>query len=180
MNKQNIVNKKKKEENVLQFDPDLLFENLNHFCSDETNGNDENDFDIDIENFYEWPEYVNSHVNLQSTQSTNVVKAANSNNNRNKRFPEVLYELLQETGTNHRQHSIVSWLPHGRAFQVKNRNGFVGNILSKYFKHTQIKSFQRQLQLYEFERIKKGPYKGAYKHFFFRRGNIKLLGNIKR
>jgi len=58
--------------------------------------------------------------------------------------------------------SIVSWLSHGNSFKVHNVPVFVSEILPLFFKQTKYKSFQRQLNLWGFERIQNGPEKGAY------------------
>jgi len=49
-----------------------------------------------------------------------------------------------------------------------------------YFKQTKIASFQRQLNMYGFKRLTKGPDKGGYYHRFFMRKNPELACNIDR
>jgi hypothetical protein len=64
--------------------------------------------------------------------------------------------------------NIVSWQPHGKAFRVHDHEEFAGTIIPRYFKQTKYKSFQRQLNLYGFHRIRnKGLDKGAYCHPLF-------------
>jgi hypothetical protein len=48
----------------------------------------------------------------------------------------------------------------------------------KYFKHTQYKSFQRQLNLWGFKRITSGHEKNAVHHEHFRRGCPELCNHI--
>ena len=77
-------------------------------------------------------------------------------------FPEKLMEMLsKESSTNS---SIVSWLPHGRAFIVRKPKDFSETIMHKYFRQTKITSFQRQLNLYGFRRLTQGPDAGSYYH----------------
>ncbi|KAG7347584.1 HSF-type DNA-binding protein [Nitzschia inconspicua] len=78
-------------------------------------------------------------------------------------FPWKLHEMLLNAITEHKE-SIVSWLPEGKAFKVHNVPEFVRDILPMYFKQTKYKSFQRQLNLWNFERLTSGPHKGAYFH----------------
>ena len=77
-------------------------------------------------------------------------------------FPEKLMDMLA-TESNENS-SIVSWLPHGRAFIVRKPKEFADDIMPKYFRQTKITSFQRQLNLYGFRRITKGADAGSYYH----------------
>ena len=49
-----------------------------------------------------------------------------------------------------------------------------------YFNHTQVSSFQRQLNLYGFTRINTGPNTGGYYHELFLRGRPALCLYIRR
>ena len=53
-------------------------------------------------------------------------------------------------------------------------------VLPRHFRHNKLTSFQRQLNLYGFQRISKGADAGRYFHPLFRRGRPDLLGSIKR
>jgi hypothetical protein len=98
---------------------------------------------------------------------------------RNQVFPFLLHDMLEATEKDGRQ-SVVSWLPHGRGFKVYNPEVFVREILCSFFNQTQYKSFQRQLNIYGFERIKYGPFKGAYIHELFIRGRPSLFSLMVR
>ena len=76
--------------------------------------------------------------------------------------------------------SIVSWLPDQTSFKVHNQAAFVNNILPRYFNQTKYRSFQRQLNVWGYERISDGPGKGGYKHKHFVRNNPSLCHNMKR
>jgi hypothetical protein len=76
--------------------------------------------------------------------------------------------------------NIVSWLPDGNAFKVHKVPDFVSKILPMYFKQTKYKSFQRQLNLWGFERLTSGPDKGAYYHDQFLRDDPDLCSKLTR
>lgn len=87
-----------------------------------------------------------------------------------KSFPMKLFEVLQ---TN--QHfDILRWVPSGKAFVILDKTRFTNEILPKYFKKAQYASFARKLSRWQFERISKGPFAGAYYNNFFRRDMKKL------
>ena len=76
---------------------------------------------------------------------------------------------------------IVSWQPHGRAFAVHDKDRFIGEIMPRYFKQSRFSSFLRQLNLYNFVRIKRdNGDKGGYYHELCLRGRSELCALIER
>lgn len=104
-------------------------------------------------------------------------QALNSGRNHNA-FPYRLYEMLQLVESDGLDH-IVSWQPHGRCFVVHKPEEFTA-ILPRYFKLSKIASFQRQLNLYGFQRLTKGLDRGGYYNECFLRGKEFLLDNLQR
>lgn len=94
-------------------------------------------------------------------------------------FPWKLHDMLK-TSVAADKESVVAWLPHGKAFKVYNVPEFVAGILPSFFKQTKYKSFQRQLNLWGFERIQNGPEKGAYYHPQFLRDDPGLCKHLTR
>lgn len=90
-------------------------------------------------------------------------------------FPEKLMMILSKPEHAH----IISWLPHGRAFIVRNSNLFGKAVLPTYFKTKQVKSFRKQLSLWGFKRLTRGPDGGAYYHQLFLRGMPSLLKGMR-
>ena len=79
-------------------------------------------------------------------------------------FPVVLYTLLSEASL-FGFSNIISWQPHGRSFLIHRSKEFVRDIVPKYFKHSKLASFQRQLSLYGFTRMcQESPDRGSYFH----------------
>jgi hypothetical protein len=78
--------------------------------------------------------------------------------------------------------SVVSFLPHGRAFVVHDNKRFIKEVLPKYFSHGTWLSFTRQLSLYGFRRIndRSCPDVGAYYHELFLRGHKGLSLHMRR
>jgi len=71
---------------------------------------------------------------------------------------------------------IISWLPHGRGFIVKDSKRFISDIHPKYFTNSiQYKTFIRMLNMWDFKRITKGPDCGAYYHQMFLKGMPNLV-----
>jgi hypothetical protein len=78
--------------------------------------------------------------------------------------------------------SIVAWLPCERAFKVHEREPFENRIIREFFNQTKYKSFQRQLNLWGFERITDAdsPKLGAYYHPLFIKGRRELCPCMTR
>ena len=70
--------------------------------------------------------------------------------------------------------NVISWMPHGRAFLVKEPKVFAVVMLPQYFKQSKFMSFTRQLNLWGFKRITRGPDAGAYYHELFLRNRPRL------
>jgi hypothetical protein len=111
---------------------------------------------------------------LHTTSSLNTTKTQNPN------FVHNLYKMLQlETGK-----GVLSWTEDGKRFEVLEMASFEKLILPKYFKHSNIKSFVRQLNIHDFKKIRRNKKRNDpgnyYIHKLFRRGDEHLLDLIKR
>jgi hypothetical protein len=85
------------------------------------------------------------------------------------RFPQKLHQLLEETQKNG-QWDVISWLPDGKSFKVHDKEEFIRNIMPSFFDLTKYKSFQRNLNLWGFTTVPKGPEKGKCSNPYFLRG----------
>jgi HSF-type DNA-binding len=55
-----------------------------------------------------------------------------------------------------------------------------GSVNHRYFHQSKLTSFQRQLNLYNFTRLTRGPDKGSYYHEYFLRGRPSLIHQMVR
>lgn len=85
---------------------------------------------------------------------------------------------------------IVRWTESDDSFVVLDTGKFTTQILPNHFKHSNFASFVRQLNKYDFHKVKKTPEERQnsqygelsweFKHPFFTRHNEEALDNIKR
>ena len=57
-------------------------------------------------------------------------------------FPEMLYQMLMKSESMNFS-DIISFLPHGRAFIVRDKSRFERKVMPKFFAHKSFKSFRR-------------------------------------
>ena len=81
--------------------------------------------------------------------------------------------------------SIVSWCEDGERFQICNGDRFQNEVIPLYFKHRNLKSFIRQLNLHGFKKLRSktkpsDQIQEVYRHHFFRRDQPELVSFIKR
>ncbi|KAM7124275.1 heat shock factor protein 1 isoform X4 [Mycteria americana] len=100
-------------------------------------------------------------------------------------FLTKLWTLVEDPDTD----SLICWSPSGNSFHVFDQGQFAKEVLPKYFKHNNMASFVRQLNMYGFRKvvhIEQGglvkPEKDdtEFQHPYFIRGQEHLLENIKR
>jgi len=90
-------------------------------------------------------------------------------------FPEKLYLLLNNDTT-----GSVEWFLNGTAFRILNKRVFTDEVIPKYFKQTNFRSFTRQMNAYAFEKFANNVSRFSYFHKSFRRDNPQLLYNMVR
>ncbi|XP_067903543.1 heat shock factor protein-like isoform X1 [Heterodontus francisci] len=99
-------------------------------------------------------------------------------------FLNKLWTLVEDQGTD----DLISWSRNGTCFQVSNERQFAKEILPMYFKHNNMASFVRQLNMYGFHKV---VHIGVglprdlddiieFQHPRFRQGEPQLLDHIKR
>eukprot|EP01031_Cornospumella_fuschlensis_P031766 gene31766-38395_t len=90
-------------------------------------------------------------------------------------FPAKIYQILENESSD-----IIRWHGNGAAFRIVDHGRFEREIIPKYFRHNQLSSVQRQLNLYGFKCISRGEDKGAFFHPKFRKGDWEIVKRITR
>jgi hypothetical protein len=90
-------------------------------------------------------------------------------------FPRKLYEMLEQVDPR-----VMAWNACGNGFHIFDMDSFTTQVLLDYFRHQKYSSFQRQLNLYGFRKVCKGPDVGAYVHDSFQRSAPALLSSVRR
>ncbi|CCO26408.1 Transcription factor prr1 AltName: Full=Pombe response regulator 1 [Rhizoctonia solani AG-1 IB] len=148
----------------------------------------------DFDNGYYPPSYSNSRRDSYSdSRSSRVVpsvpevsKDVDDNMPPTSDFVKKLFKMLEDPQFAH----VVTWGPQGDCFVVKDVTEFTKSILPRMFKHSNFASFVRQLNKYDFHKLKNaeaeaggmgyGDQSWTFKHPDFRADDREALENIKR
>ncbi|KAG9237843.1 BRRG2, response regulator [Amylocarpus encephaloides] len=111
---------------------------------------------------------------------------AGSSANNSSDFVRKLYKMLEDPS----YESIVRWGEGGESFVVLENEKFTKSILPKHFKHSNFASFVRQLNKYDFHKVRQnnednvpsqyGPNAWEFKHPEFQANKKDSLDNIRR
>ncbi|KAI5190122.1 hypothetical protein NECID01_0815 [Nematocida sp. AWRm77] len=99
-------------------------------------------------------------------------------------FIDKLYKMLEDV----QNHVLIQWCSSGTSFLIINPTEFGKTVLNKHFKHGNLSSFVRQLNKYDFHKIKStesilkqfGPQVWEFKHNCFQKGRVDMLRHIVR
>ncbi|XP_062039076.1 heat shock factor protein 3-like [Lepus europaeus] len=100
-------------------------------------------------------------------------------------FLSKLWSLVEDPALD----ELVCWSQSGQSFYIRNEQIFSKEVLPKYFKHNNMSSFVRQLNLYGFRKVisfdsvfhvKEKKNMQEFQHPFFQKGKTNLVGSIKR
>jgi hypothetical protein len=104
-------------------------------------------------------------------------------------FPRRLYTML-DSESNHNEEAtsqagkdcepVIQWSESGQAFRIIDTDKFSNDVLPKYFRTSKFSSFQRNLNLYGFSKVRKGPDTDMYAHPSFLQGHPELLSLLKK
>ncbi|XP_066570732.1 heat shock factor protein [Amia ocellicauda] len=99
-------------------------------------------------------------------------------------FLSKLWTLVEDPSTN----DLICWSRNGSCFQVSNERLFAKEVLPLYFKHNNMASFIRQLNMYGFHKVvhvevglpREAEESVEFQHRHFLQGQPQLLELIKR
>ena len=83
---------------------------------------------------------------------------------------------------------LICWSDEGKSFIIRDQTEFAKSLLPYYYKHSNMASFVRQLNMYDFHKVmnvEAGGLRGErdeveFAHPYFERGQDHLLEQIKR
>ena len=93
--------------------------------------------------------------------------------------PNFLIKLNQIL-ENSKYYDIIHWDNSGKYLIISNISKFSDIILPLYYKHNNYASFVRQLNIYDFHKLKSENGKQVFQHRLFTRGKSNLIPLIKR
>ena len=93
------------------------------------------------------------------------------------KFIKALFLMVSDPETDH----IICWADKAQGFRILNKEAFEDVLLPKYFQHKEFKSFHRQLNMYNFQKItlKEEEFMEFY-HPFFDRNRPQMLERVVR
>ncbi|CAR29098.1 ZYRO0G00484p [Zygosaccharomyces rouxii] len=135
-----------------------------------------------------------SRPSTSASTNLGIVNSASQNNGNNNNtikapsndFVRKLFGILERC----EYPDIVRWTEKGESFVVLDTGKFTTQILPNHFKHSNFASFVRQLNKYDFHKVKKSPEERQnsqygelsweFRHPYFTIHNEEALDNIKR
>ena len=94
----------------------------------------------------------------------------------NSKFLIQLYQMLEDKENS----NIIYWGKDGKSFIIENLYDFIEKTLPKYYGHNNFASFVRQLNKYNFHKIKNSINEYAFHNEQFIKGKKELISNILR
>lgn len=124
--------------------------------------------------------HSNNNNNNDASSSSNNMKPPPASTD----FVNKLFSMLEEPLSK----DIVRWTENGDSFVVVDPSEFTKSVLPRHFKHSNFASFVRQLNKYDFHKVRTNPLETSpygenaweFKHPDFQLHNREQLENIKR
>jgi len=113
---------------------------------------------------------------MNSTTITKDTKIKTKTHDAIPSFIRKTYDILDER----RFPEVIDWNSEGTALVIKNPTEFCQKVLPTYFKHNNLTSFVRQLNMYNFHKRRTQSLDHIYYHELFQNGKKHLLSQIRR
>jgi len=113
-------------------------------------------------------------LSLTTHAATSLISAQNYYVNK-PTFPFKLHDMLSQP----QYADIITWAPHGKCWRVMKPKA-LEKILPIFFRHGKYPSFQRQLYIWRFQRIRSGKDMNSYYHEYFLRDEPTLASMMDR
>ncbi|KAL7481377.1 hypothetical protein ACHAW6_007061 [Cyclotella cf. meneghiniana] len=91
-------------------------------------------------------------------------------------FPIKMHAILSDPELK----SIISWDTHGRSFKILRPRDFEAKVLPRFFEHSSMASFQRQVNGWGFRRLTEGDNRNSYYEEHFLRSLPWLCKKMRR
>ena len=114
--------------------------------------------------------------NIDENLTKEIHEINHSGSSHNSKFLIQLYEILEDENNE----NIIHWGEDGKYFVIENMYDFIEKILPKYYNHNNFASFVRQLNKYNFHKIKTSLNENAFQNNQFIKGKKDLISNILR
>ena len=75
---------------------------------------------------------------------------------------------------------MVGWTTSSDSFAIRNVSRFTEEVLPVYYKHHNLASLIRQLNIYSFKKVRHSDGENVYAHPHFIKGKSHLIKNILR
>lgn len=92
-------------------------------------------------------------------------------------FLDKLFDILED---NQAHSHLIAWQSDGTSFIIKKVSDFSEIVLPRYFKHSNIQSYVRQLNMYGFSKTRHDSNHHEFSHRLFLKGRRDLLPFIRR
>lgn len=125
-------------------------------------------------------------ISASSSSPSQPINTTTTNNNNNNNIPlktETFLLKLTQILTKTKYSSAIHWSDDGKAIIISNINDFTNNVIPKYFKHCNYDSFVRQLNMYNFHKLRstRNQSEHVFQHELFTRDHTNEgIMNIKR
>ncbi|KAI3646093.1 hypothetical protein MP228_009021 [Amoeboaphelidium protococcarum] len=129
---------------------------------------------------------LQSQQQQQQSQPPQMVEGSEEYNAQMATVPEFIKKIYKMLESKVYQ-NIIDWTSTGESFIVKDPNELAKMVLPNVFKHSNFASFVRQLNKYDFHKVKNGEdlklYNGMaweFNHPNFKKGRIDILHKVRR